>query len=546
MSDTKLVRGTLVLTAATFLSKLLGLIYVIPFTLLVGQTGNALYQFGFIPYTVLLSMATLGVPLAVSKFVSKYQSMGDYQVGYRLLKSGILFMFINGLLAALALYFSAPLVASWIISDPTELKGNSMEDIIFTIRMVSAALLIVPVMAIIRGYFQGHQSMGPTAVSQVIEQIVRIIFILLAVYFILNIKEGSLGLAVGVATLGAFFGALAGLVVLVYYWFKRRAFVVKEVNASKVSYSLSLKDIYKEVISYAIPLSFVGLAIPLFQLIDLFTVTNALTHSGLMEQGEPVTFFAIFSSTAHKIILIPMALATAFSITLVPTITKSYVTNDQIALQEQITKTYRIILFITVPAVVGLSTLSFPVFSTFYWPNDLEMGGTVLRYYAPIALLFSLFAVSGAILQGINKQKYAVFALGSGLLIKLSLNYVLLYYIGPFGGILATYLGYGLAIFIMFWSIRKYAQYRFSQLAKQTIAIFLFAAIMGVYVGIITTYIQQYFPIVSWSNAFIVLLSGILMGGVIYILLSYRFGLAQYVLGARFHKRATRTEPNEG
>ncbi|GAE35159.1 putative polysaccharide biosynthesis protein [Halalkalibacter akibai] len=545
MSDAKLLRGTLVLTAATYISKMLGLIYVIPFTAIVGQTGNALYQFGFIPYTVLLSLATLGVPLAVSKFVSKYQSMGDYQIGYRLLKTGILFMAVNGVIAFLVLYVSAPLIASWIVIDPNELKGNSMEDVIFTIRMVSVALLIVPIMAIIRGFFQGHQSMGPTAVSQVIEQIVRIIFILLAVYFIIYVKDGSLGLAVGIATLGAFFGAGAGMIVLLWYWIKRKSLILNEVKSSTVTHTLSLKEMYKEVIGYAIPLSFIGLAIPLFQLVDLFTVTNALSKSGLMAEGEPVTFFAIFSSTAHKLILIPMALATAFSITLVPTITKSFILNDRKALQQQITKTFRIILFFTVPAIVGLSTLSYPVFSFFYWPNEVEMGGMVLRYYAPIALFFSLFAVSGAILQGINKQRFAVIALVCGLIVKLSLNYILLYQWGPLGGIFSTYLGYALSIAIMLWAIRRYAGYQFNELFKETTSVFVFSTIMGLYAWIVMIYTQHHFPIVNWTSAAIVLSSSVLVGFSIYILLGYRFGVIQSVLGNRSRQQSFNSKQNE-
>ena len=88
MSDSKLVRGTLVLSVATLLSKVLGLIYLFPFTAIVGQTGIALYNYGYLPYTVILSLATLGVPLAVSKFVSKYNALEDYRSGVRLCAAG--------------------------------------------------------------------------------------------------------------------------------------------------------------------------------------------------------------------------------------------------------------------------------------------------------------------------------------------------------------------------------------------------------------------------------------------------------------------------
>ncbi|WP_371807164.1 putative polysaccharide biosynthesis protein [Halalkalibacter krulwichiae] len=433
MSDSKLMRGTMVLTAATFASKILGLIYIFPFTAIVGQTGIALYSYGYLPYTVLLSLATLGVPLAVSKFVSKYHALGDYRTGHKLFKSGLLFMSITGLLAFLLLYFAAPYLVPLIIEDPTDTKGNSFDDIVFTIRMVSVALIVVPIMSIIRGYFQGFQSMGPTAVSQVVEQIVRIVFILAVTFSIVQVMNGSVGLAVGFATFAAFVGALGGLTVLLVYWFKRKKHIHEQIEMSKVDHNLSLKSMYKELIAYALPLSFVGLAIPLYQLIDLFTFNNTLIGT-IMSQEESETAFAVFSNTAHKIVLIPMALATALSITLLPTITKSYTTNDRELLQRQITQTYQIILFLTIPAAVGLSVLAYPAFGALYGVSDLEIGGFILRYYAPITLFFSLFAVTAAILQGMNKQKYAVLALGVGLLLKLVTNSWLLSIIGPLGG----------------------------------------------------------------------------------------------------------------
>lgn len=418
-----------------------------------------------------------------------------------------------------------------------------MEDVVFTIRMVSVALIIVPLMSIVRGYFQGHQSMGPTAVSQVVEQIVRIAFILSATFVILNIMEGKLGLAVGFATLGAFVGALGGIFVLIFYWVKRRSLILKEVKTSEVKHSISTINMYKELIGYAIPISFVGLAIPLFQLIDLFTVNNALLNSGLMEPGETITFFAIFTQTAHKIILIPMALATAFSITLIPTITKYFITNDYINLQHQITKTFQIILFLTLPAVFGLSTLSYFVFGTLYGLENIEMGGMVLRYYAPVALLFAVFAVSGAILQGINKQKFAVLALVFGLIVKLSLNYLLLYKIGPLGGVLATYLGFGTAILITCLSIQIYANYKFRLLIKHTSLILLFTAIMSSSIYLLTEKLQQFFPPEAWINAFIVLVSGFFVGSVIYLVLSIYSGIAGNIFEGRIKNLKRKEQP---
>src|SRR5690625_519720 len=112
MSSSKFLRGTMILTLATFLSKFLGMIYIFPFAAMVGQQGLALYQYGYQPYTILLSLATLGVPMAVSKFVSKYNALGDYRTGYRLFRSSLLMMTLTGLVAFLLLFLMAPTIAT--------------------------------------------------------------------------------------------------------------------------------------------------------------------------------------------------------------------------------------------------------------------------------------------------------------------------------------------------------------------------------------------------------------------------------------------------
>ncbi|OIJ12475.1 cell division protein [Anaerobacillus alkalilacustris] len=532
MADSKLVRGTMVLTASIFISKILGLIYIFPFKAIVGLEGLALYTYGYVPYTVLLSVATLGIPLAVSKFVSKYNSLGDYETGRRLFKSGLIVMSITGLVSFLLLFLLAEPIANQVV-DGKDLKGNSIEDVILTIRMVSVALLIVPIMSLIRGYFQGYQSMGPTAVSQVIEQIVRIIFILCLTFIIVHMMNGSVGLAVAFATFGAFVGALGGLTVLLIYWFKRKDNINKQIQESKVNHQLPLRTMYKELVSYALPLSFVGLAIPLYQLIDLMTFNNALMGVGY-DQATAEEAFGAFAQAAHKLILIPVSIATAMSLTLLPTITKSFIDNDQSLLQKQVTQTYQIILFLTLPAAVGLSILAYPAYGTLFGLEDVHIGAVVLRYYAPVSVLFSLFAVTSAILQGINQQRFAVIGLLAGLLVKLILN---IYLIGNFeaiGAIYATGLGYVTSLGVNIWAIGKHANYRYYFILKRSLLIVLFTAIMAFVVIALKESLTIWLPLDNRVYSFIVLLVTVLSGGVVYLYVSVRTNLAGQILGSRF------------
>lgn len=156
--SSKLLRGTFILTIGTMLSKVLGLIYVLPFYKIVGSHGTALYQYSYVPYTIFISIATAGVPLAVSKFISKYNALEEYAVGRKLFKSGLVIMLLSGMLSFLILYLAAPKLAILSLHGKEEL--SNVKNVVTVIRAVSFALIVVPFMSLIRGFFQGHQSMG--------------------------------------------------------------------------------------------------------------------------------------------------------------------------------------------------------------------------------------------------------------------------------------------------------------------------------------------------------------------------------------------------
>ncbi|MBM7631890.1 putative polysaccharide biosynthesis protein [Geomicrobium sediminis] len=532
MAESKLVRGTMMLTGATLFSRLLGLLYIFPFTLMVGQQGNALYSYGYLPYTLLLSLSTLGIPMAVSKFVAKYHAVGDYETGHRLFRSALIVMGITGVISFLLLFLLAPQIAAQVVADDG--TGNRPEDATFVIRMVSVALIIIPIMAVIRGYFQGFQSMGPTAISQVVEQIFRVGFILVATFLILQVGNGSLGTAVGFATFGAFIGGLGSFLVLYYFWRKRKAGIHQLVSETKrQGEPLPLGGMYKELIRYALPLSFVGLAIPLYQLIDMFTYSSALETYGFTGQ-EAESAFGIFARTSHSVILIPVAVATAMSVNIIPAITRSNTSGNRDEMNAYMTKCFYIILFFTVPAMAGLMILSTPAFATLFGMDDYILGGQILQMYAPAAVLFSLFAVTAAMLQGMNKQKQAIMGLVIGLVIKLSLTYILTVLFGVGGAIVATLLGYSTAIVYNVVSIRKATNYEVNQLKRPALKVALITIVMVVAVAIVQAGGQHVFDASTQLGMVSILAFGVVTGGLLYFVLAVRTGLAADVLGDRF------------
>lgn len=541
MSNQQLLRGTAIMTAAIFASKILGIIYIFPFQAIVGLEGLALYTYGYTPYTIFLSLSTLGIPIAISKFVSKYDTLGDYDTIRRLFRSGLVVMTLTGIAAFLMLFMLAEPIAKQILN-PDDLEGTSIADAVFTIRMVSVALIIIPVMSSIRGYFQGFGMMGPTAISQVIEQLIRITFILVFTYLIIDVWGGELGTAVGFATFGAFVGALGSFAVLTYFYRKTGQYL-NDRNVEKQQIhpentkreQKSLPSIYKELIAYALPISLVGLAIPLYQMIDLFTFNDAMMAAGFT-QPEAIAYFGAYGQAVHKLVLIPVTIATAMSLTIIPTVTAAFTTGDDSKLQGQITQIFQVIFFFTVPAAIGLMVLAAPAYGTLYSIEDVHIGAPILQFYAPVAILFSVFAVTAALLQGLNRQKIAVLALLIGILTKLVLNTALITWFGAIGAPMATAIGYALAIVLMLWAVAEFARFDFTSVWKRFVLITLFSAVMAVGVLIIRFLLEALTGMDGKWDYVLVTSVSVTIGVAIYFGLTMKTGLAQRVLGSRINR----------
>lgn len=526
-----LIKGTLILTLATIISKVLGFLYVVPFTAMVGTQGYILFEYAYKPYVIILSFATLGVPLAVSKFVSKHNELGDYLTGQRLFKSGLLFLTLTGSFCFLLLFTLAPSIASMLV-DESDTTGNSLADVTFVIRMVSFALIIVPPMAIARGFFQGHQEMTPTAISQVVEQLIRIVFILVAAFIVVHTFNGTITVAVGLATFAACLGAIAGSVVLFHYWKKMKPVMQMQAKSSSSLSSVPLTDMYKELISYAIPFVIVGLAIPLYQTIDTFTINQAMMATGV-NQLEAETVNSVVA-LVQKIIMIPVSLATALSLTLVPTITKSFVSRDYTLLKSQTSKTFMIVSFLTLPCVILLMALAEPAFSFLFGAEHAQIGGELMMWYAPTAIILSLFSVTAAILQGMDRHKFVIISLAFGFIFKAATNYFFVTEFQGIGSVISTDIGFILSIALNIWALKHYGGFSTTTILKPTLAIVLLTISTGLLVSMIDSVVHGAID-TAISNVFantgIRLTLGGFVGFVFYCIVAYKTKLMQAAMG---------------
>ena len=273
MKKNSFVTGAFITTIGIVLSKILGIVYVIPFHAVIGEQGGALYGYAYTIYALFMSLATAGIPLAMSKIVSEYQTLGYYNAKKKAFKIGKKIALLLGFICFLVLLLFAPMLAKSILGDLV--GGNTIKDVTFVIRVISTAILVVPVLSIYRGYFEGHRFMSPPSISQVIEQIVRVLIIVVGSFLTLKVFKLSLTSAVGVALVGATVGALVSYFYLVDKRVKnRKKFDEKVRNVNEPI--ISEKVIFRKLVVYAVPFIMIDIFKSLYNYIDMVTVVKAL------------------------------------------------------------------------------------------------------------------------------------------------------------------------------------------------------------------------------------------------------------------------------
>lgn len=529
-----LLKGTMILTLGLVLSRILGVLYVIPFYQLIGEDYVVLYQYAYVPYTIMLAIAVSGVPVAVSKFVSKYNAMGDYATGRKLVKSSGLIMLTTGFVGFLILFFLAEPLAHVVMkenADPTKPMPFGVDDVATVIKFVSFAVIVVPVMSLVRGFYQGYQHMTPTAVSQLIEQIVRIAVLLVGAFVVVKLIGGTEKTAVSFAVFAAFIGAIASMGVLAWYWKKLKPeFDAQMHQTGTVTSQHSLKTIYKEMLIYTVPFALVGVINPLFQFVDMITFNNAMVSIGV-DAADSNTLLGMLNFSAHKLVMIPVMLAMGFAMTLIPLITTYYAKEDTTGLTRSLNQTFQILTFLTLPAALGISVLAYEFYTVFYEPS--ETGSSILAFYAPVAMLFALYPVTTAILQGIDKQKLIILNLMIGILVKMVLNVPFIKMFETNGAIIATAFGYITAITLNFLVIRYYLDYQTKMLFRRILLIVVLTVVMLLLAFGVKELLEIFLNPDSKLQALVIIFGSAGVGAAFYGFVSLKLGLAQKLFGDR-------------
>ena len=244
MKKNTFIEGAFISTFSILICKIIGLLYVIPFYSLIGNKGGALYSYAYSIYAIFLSLSTCGIPLAISKNISEYNELGYHKAKNDVYKIGKYVILGLGLLSCLILLIFAPNIAYLIIGNVE--GGNTIEDVSTAIRIVSLSLLIVPSLSVTRGYLNGHKMILPTSISEVLEQVVRVLVIVVGSFLTIKVFNLPTNVAVYIAVAGAGIGAL---VALIYLKLKLKRNKDAIVNESENEPEYRKKDILKKILT---------------------------------------------------------------------------------------------------------------------------------------------------------------------------------------------------------------------------------------------------------------------------------------------------------
>ena len=544
MKKNSFMQGAFIATFGIVLSKILGIIYVIPFYAIIGEQGGALYGYAYSIYSIFLGISQAGIPLAISKIVSEYNVLGYYDAKRRTFQLGKKVLSILGVVCFLIMFIFARGIAAVIIGNVT--GGNTIEDVTFVVRVISFAVLVVPFLSIYRGYLQGHKFITPTSISQVLEQLVRVLVIVLGSFLTLKVFDLSLTTAVGVAVFSATIGALVSYFYLVFKTKKNKKTLEKE--TMKVDEPrIADKEIIQKIIIYAFPFIMIDVFKSLINSVDVFMLVKVLVNGIGYTAVEAEAIMSVISTWGHKLNMIIAAISTGLMVSLIPHLTASFVKNDMNDVKKKINQTLQWLLFFTIPMTVGLSILAKPVWTIFYGVS--EFGPSVYQFYVFVALATTLCTASVTILQLLKEYKQVFICLLTGLLTNACLNIPLLYafdYMGfpaYYGSTLSTILGYSVCSYLALRYINKKYEVSYEDTIKKTFNIISITLVMVV----VLLGLKYIFPFDSTSRLFSILYVAIfsVVGGFTYFGITLKTKLIYDVFGKgnvikilnRFRKR---------
>ena len=398
MADNKknnfIVQGSILAIAGIF-SRIIGMLFRIPMLSIIGEDGMGVYSTAYSIYNILLMISSYSLPQAVSKLISVKNARKQYKNVRQIFWISLIFGAVLGFVTSLVMTFGAEFFAADIMKMP---------EAVYAIRALAPTVFVMGMLGVMRGFFQGHGTMVPTAVSQILEQLLHVAISLLAGYALFEkgvAQDAGVGnyyaSAYGAqgATYGVFAGAAAALLFLIFIYMLFRKQLVSRCRRNKDEQLDPVSETLKAILTTAFP---VLLSAALSNLGMLLDQTVYAQYIG----ADYRAIWGVYSSKYTVLINVPIAIATAMSSSTMPTISASIAKGDHEAARDKANAAFRFILLIAIPASIGLGVLGKPCFDLLFRTTDNTLAGKMMLYGSSAVLTFCFSTLSVGILQGNN------------------------------------------------------------------------------------------------------------------------------------------------
>lgn len=530
MKKRNVLQNSLIATVCIIICKIIGLIYVIPFNAMISKSAGALYSYAYNIYVIFLSLSTSGIPIAISKTVSEYNSLEYYNTKERVYKIGFKIITLLGLIFFVIMVLNANLFAKLILGNAV--GGNSVSDVVFVIRTISLAMLVVPALSVTKGYLQGHKFISASSISNVIEQLVRVIIIVAGCFIVIKLLKLDESIAIGVAVFSASISAFVAYLYLRYKIKKNKGMFNTDSEIKEEEKGITGKYLAKKILLCALPFIIIDVLKSAYSTVDTVTIVRGLTNLGYSIVDAETTF-SVIATWGNKLCTIIISVSIGISMSLIPSLAGDFIKGNLKKVNEQYNSSLLLLLVTTLPMTLGIFILARPVWILFYGYDALSI--EVFKLYIFQAITFSFFSVLISTLQTMNKTRVALGTLFVSFILNALFNIPFMHlchalgFGGYQGATVCTLITQILPAIFLFIYIKRKFDFDYKPLFKNGIKI-----IISVLVMIISLFIISIFYNIDSLNRMDALFECIIYGFVgafIYIFMLIKLNVVNDLFG---------------
>lgn len=467
-----LIAGALTSSAAIFISKTLGLLYIVPFTAMAGEVNSRFYGAAYTFYDTLLNISAAGIPFAVAAMVAKYAEHKDFKTVVFIRKISMSIMLLSGfVIAVIFAGFSGPLAQ---LSAGSKASVGDVAILKNTFMIVSLALVFVPFLSSFRGFYQGLKELNSYAFSQVLEQIARVTLLLgLGAICVYLLKLDG----IWAVYMAVFSTSLAAIVAIVYYFFfdRKHYGTIKELAQQQSTEPKDRKFIMKELFYFGIPYVIIAILGNSMSIVNT-TFFNTAMSSSSMGKEQIDLIYGMIQVQTNKLTSIPQVLALGFSASIVPYVTISLEKRNFKELRKNILDCLDTVLYLALPLCFCLLALSKPIYYVMFGGENYILGAEVLSWASLLALTGTFSPVCSSLMMSLRFRRQSILILLIGFAVKLITFFPLVHYTGYSGAITSSVLTSVVIVFLNLSLIRKKYNLHFRQTFKRLL-VMLFALV---------------------------------------------------------------------